>query len=122
MADARLALQIRIGAFILSGLLVFFAIIYLLGAQGRYFERKYNLIAEFTEMGGLIEGATVRLARVQIGRVTTMELPEKPGGKIRITLTIAQRFSERVRRDSETKISTQGLLSDKIVEITIGTT
>ena len=37
MADARLGLQIRIGTFILSGLLVFFAIIYLLGAQGRYF-------------------------------------------------------------------------------------
>ena len=122
MADGRLALQIRIGAFILSGLLVFFAIIYLLGAQGRYFERKYQLVAEFTEVGGLIEGATVRLAGVQIGRVTAVELPEKPGGKVRVTITIARRFSERVRRDSEAKISTQGLLGDKIVEITIGTT
>jgi len=122
MADGRLALQIRIGTFILSGLLVFFAIIYLLGAQGRYFERKYDLVAEFTEVGGLIEGATVRLAGVQIGRVTAVELPEKPGGKVRVTITIARRFSERVRRDSEAKISTQGLLGDKIVEISIGTT
>ena len=122
MADGRLGLQIRIGAFILSGLLVFFAIIYLLGAQGRYFERKYDLVAEFTEVGGLIEGATVRLAGVQIGRVTAVELPEQPGGKVRVTVTIARRFSERVRRDSEAKISTQGLLGDKIVEITIGTT
>ena len=122
MADPRLALQIRIGAFILSGLLVFFAIIYLLGAQGRYFERKYDLVAEFTEVGGLIEGATVRLAGVQIGRVTAVELPEQPGGKVRVTLTIARRFSERVRRDSEAKISTQGLLGDKIVEISMGTT
>jgi len=122
VADSRLALQIRVGAFILSGLLVFFAIIYLLGAQGRYFERKYDLIAEFTEVGGLIEGATVRLAGVQIGRVSAVELPEQPGGKVRVTLTIARRFSERVRRDSEAKISTQGLLGDKIVEITIGTT
>ncbi|MEX2224648.1 MAG: MlaD family protein [Candidatus Rokuibacteriota bacterium] len=122
MADGRIALQIRIGAFILSGLLVFFAIIYLLGAQARYFERKYDLIAEFTEVGGLIDGATVRLAGVQIGRVSAVELPEQPGGKVRVTLTIARRFSERVRRDSEAKISTQGLLGDKIVEITIGTT
>ena len=36
---SQVALQVRIGAFILSGLLVFFAIIYLLGAQARYFER-----------------------------------------------------------------------------------
>ena len=32
---AQLSLQVRIGAFILSGLLVFFAIIYLLGAQAQ---------------------------------------------------------------------------------------
>jgi phospholipid/cholesterol/gamma-HCH transport system substrate-binding protein len=121
MADrSPFALQVRLGAFILSGLLVFFAIIYLLGAQARYFERKYDLVAEFTEVGGLIEGATVRLAGVQVGRVTEVLLPEKPGGKVRVTLTIARRFAERIRRDSEARIATQGLLGDKIVEITLG--
>lgn len=116
----QFALQVRIGGFILAGLLVFFAIIYLLGAQARYFERKYDLVAEFTEVGGLIEGATVRLAGVQIGRVTRVALSEHPGGKVRVTLTIARRYSERIRRDSEARIATQGLLGDKIVEITLG--
>jgi len=117
---SQFALQVRIGAFILSGLLVFVAIIYLLGAQGRYFERKYDLTVEFVEVGGLIEGATVRLAGVQIGRVTAVTLPEQPGSKVRVTLTIARRFSERIRRDSEARIATQGLLGDKIVEISFG--
>src|SRR5574342_1270864 len=103
MADDRLGLQIRVGAFILTGLLVFFAIIYLLGAQARYFERKYDLVVEFTEVGGLIEGATVRLAGVQIGRVTSVDLPAQPGGKVRVTLTIARRYLERIRRDSEAR-------------------
>ena len=121
MSDGRaFSLQIRIGAFILAGLGVFLAIIYLLGAQARYFERKYDLIADFTEVGGLIEGATVRLAGVQIGRVTKVALPPQPGGKVRVTLTIAQRFADRIRRDSEARIMTQGLLGDKLVEITIG--
>jgi len=119
---AQLSLQVRIGAFILSGLLVFFAIIYLLGAQARYFERKYDLVAEFSEVGGLIDGATVRLAGVQIGRVTAVVLPEQPGGKVRVTLTIARRYAERIRRDSEAHIATQGLLGDKIVEISLGST
>ena len=118
----RLVLQMRIGAFILIGLVVFLAIIYLLGAQARYFERKYDLTAEFPEVGGLIEGATVRLAGVQIGRVTRVELPPEPGGKVRVTLTLARRFADRVRRNSEARIVTQGLLGDKLVEITIGTT
>jgi phospholipid/cholesterol/gamma-HCH transport system substrate-binding protein len=114
------SLQIRIGAFILAGLGVFLAIIYLLGAQARYFERKYDLIAEFAEVGGLVEGATVRLAGVQIGRVTEVTLPPQPGGKVRVTLTIAQRFADRIRQDSEARIVTQGLLGDKLVEISIG--
>jgi phospholipid/cholesterol/gamma-HCH transport system substrate-binding protein len=116
----RLVLQMRIGAFILIGLVVFLAIIYLLGAQARYFERKYDLTAEFTEVGGLIEGATVRLAGVQIGRVTKVELPPQPGGKVRVTLTLARRFADRVRQNSEARIVTQGLLGDKLIEITIG--
>ena len=121
MADARqFALQIRIGAFILAGLGVFLAIIYLLGAQARYFERKYDLVAEFVEVGGLIEGATVRLAGVQIGRVTRVELPPDPGGKVGVTLTIARRMADRIRGDSEARIVTQGLLGDKLIEISIG--
>ena len=114
------ALQLRIGAFILVALGVFLSIVYLLGARARYFESKYELVAEFTEVGGLIEGATVRLAGVQIGRVTSVILPPQPGGKVRVTMTIARRFQDRIRRNSEARISTQGLLGDKIVEITMG--
>lgn len=115
------ALQIRIGAFVVIALGVFLAIVYLLGAQARYFERKYQLLAEFTEVGGLIEGATVRLAGVQIGRVTDVVLPSEVGGKVRVTLSVARRYSDRIRKDSEARIVTQGLLGDRLVEVTMGT-
>ena len=118
--ERRYGLQLRIGAFILVALGVFLAIVYLLGARARYFESKYDLVAEFTEVGGLIEGATVRLAGVQIGRVTSVILPPQPGGKVRVTMTVARRFQDRIRRNSEAYLSTQGLLGDKIVEITMG--
>ena len=55
----RRVLEVRIGAFILAGLGVFLAIVYLLGAQARYFERKYDLYAEFVEVGGLIAYRTI---------------------------------------------------------------
>jgi phospholipid/cholesterol/gamma-HCH transport system substrate-binding protein len=79
--ERRYALQLRIGTFILVSLVVFFAIVYLLGARARYFESKYEIAAEFTEVAGLIEGATVRLAGVQIGRVTSVVLATKPGAR-----------------------------------------
>jgi phospholipid/cholesterol/gamma-HCH transport system substrate-binding protein len=119
--ERRYALQLRIGTFILVSLVVFFAIVYLLGARARYFESKYEIAAEFDEVAGLIEGATVRLAGVQIGRVTSVVLPPKPGSKVRVTMTVARRFHERIRENSEARIATQGLLGDKIVDITPGT-
>jgi len=118
--DRRYALQLRIGGFILLALVLFFAIVYLLGARARYFESKYELAAEFTEVAGLIEGATVRLAGVQIGRVTAVVLSPRPGGKVRVTMSVAKRFQERIRQNSEARIATQGLLGDKIIDITPG--
>ena len=121
MPDRRtLALQIRIGVFVIVALGAALGLIYLLGSQARYFERKYDIFAEFPEVGGLIEGATVRLAGVQIGRVTEVVLAPEVGGKVRVTLTVARRFSERIRKDSRARIVTQGLLGDRLVEITQG--
>jgi len=113
--------KLRVGVFVLIGLGVFLAMVYALGARARLFEPRFTIHAEFTEVGGLVEGATVRLAGVQIGRVSGVHLPPQPGGKVRIDMTIARRFGDRIRTDSVARIETQGLLGDKIIEITVGT-
>src|SRR5213078_1937779 len=116
----ELAVKFRVGLFVLVALATFLGAVYALGARARLFEARYTIHAEFTEVGGLIEGATVRLAGVQIGRVTGVTLSPKAGTKVRVTMTVARRFHDRIRRDSEARIATQGLLGDKIVEITSG--
>src|SRR4029450_671089 len=93
---------------------------YASGARARLCEPRFTVHAEFTEVGGLVEGATVRLAGVQIGRVSGVNLPPEPGGKVRIDMTIAKRYGNRVRKDSVARIETQGLLGDRIIEITVG--
>ena len=122
MNDERreIALKFRVGVFVLVALAVFLGLVYALGARARLFEARYTIHADFTEVGGLVEGATVRLAGVQIGRVTGVHLPGEPGGKVRVDLTIARRYSGRIRKNSIARIETQGLLGDKIVEITVG--
>lgn len=115
------ALQFRVGLFILIALVAFLGMIYMLGARSRLFEARYTLHADFSEVGGLADGATVRLAGVQIGRVTEVHLPGEPGGKVRIDMSIAKQYATRIRKDSVARIETQGLLGDKIIEITVGT-
>ena len=114
-------MRIRVGVFVLSALVAFIAVIYVLGASSRLFESRYTVHADFTEVGGLREGATVRLAGVQIGRVTAVDLAPEPGGKVRVDLTIGRQFANRIRKDSVARLETQGLLGDRIVEITAGT-
>src|SRR3990172_1956159 len=77
----ELALKLRVGVFVLVALAVFLGMVYALGARARLFEAPYTVHADFGEVGGLTEGATVRLAGVQIGRVTGVHLPGAPGGK-----------------------------------------
>ena len=114
------AAKFRVGLFVLLALATFLGGVYALGARARLFEARYTIHADFTEVGGLVEGATVRLAGVQIGRVSAVNLPPQPGGKVRVDLTIGRRFSDRIRKNSVARIETQGLLGDRIVEITVG--
>lgn len=114
-------MRLRVGVFILIALVAFLGMIYALGARARLFEAQHTIHAHFTEVGGLTEGATVRLAGVQIGRVSAVRLPGEPGGRVRVDMTIAKRFADRIRRDSIARIETQGLLGDRIVEISVGT-
>jgi phospholipid/cholesterol/gamma-HCH transport system substrate-binding protein len=118
----ELGLKFRVGVFVLLALAAFLGTIYALGARARLFEARYVIHGDFTEVAGLTEGATVRLAGVQIGRVTGVHLPGEPGGKVRVDLDITRRYADRIRQDSVARIETQGLLGDKVVEVTVGTT
>jgi phospholipid/cholesterol/gamma-HCH transport system substrate-binding protein len=91
--------KLRVGVFVLIGLAAFLGMIYALGARARLFEPRFTVSAEFAEVGGLVEGATVRLAGVQIGRVSAVRLPAEPGGKVRVDMTIARQFGDRVRKN-----------------------
>jgi phospholipid/cholesterol/gamma-HCH transport system substrate-binding protein len=113
--------KLRVGGFVLVALVAGIGMVYALGARARLFEARYTVHADFTEVGGLNEGATVRLAGVQIGRVKGVNLPSEPGGKVRVDLAIAKQFANRVRKNSVARIETQGLLGDRIVELTVGT-
>ena len=117
----ELAVKFRVGVFVLVALAVFLGMVYALGARARLFEARYTIHADFTEVAGLTEGATVRLAGVQIGRVAGVNLPGQPGGKVRVDLSITRRYADRIRKDSLARIETQGLLGDKVVEVTVGT-
>ena len=120
-AQRERAVKLRVGVFVLVAVLAFLTTIYALGARARLFESRYTIYADFTQVAGLVEGATVRLAGIQIGRVSNITLSSEPGGKVRVAMSVTRQYGNRIRKNSIASIATQGLLGDKIVEISVGT-
>jgi len=82
----------------------------------------------FTDVRGLNIGAPVYLSGIQVGRVTDFEFPteeikQKAGFDTGIVavLSIYKQHRDRVKQDSESNITTMGMLGDKVVVVSAGT-
>lgn len=121
MTQSERSQQFRVGIFVVVLLILTGAMIYVLGERTQIFERQYPIIAEFSRVGGLMEGAMVRLAGVPVGRVSRIIFPpEAASQKVWVEMKIARHVRERVRQDSVARLETAGLLGDKLIEITMG--
>jgi len=113
--------EIRVGLFTIGIVVLFSAFVFSIGERSRILQPKYKLVAYFHSVSGLVDGAPVMLAGVDIGSVEGITVLLNPGGKrVKVNLVIDQGFQDRIRKDSVARIETMGLLGDKYIEITIG--
>jgi phospholipid/cholesterol/gamma-HCH transport system substrate-binding protein len=113
--------ELRAGAFLLVGVVVLTAAIFLLGKKSALFSRTTDLFVNFEDSSGLVEGAEVRLAGLEVGTVRAISFPQDLKRKeARVRLVVQTKFMERIRADSQAFIDSKGLLGDKVVNISIG--
>ncbi|MBI2370588.1 MAG: MCE family protein [Deltaproteobacteria bacterium] len=114
--------EFRVGIFVFLALLAFMGAIVALSERSQLFQPYYSLFADFDNIGGLFEGAPVKLAGLTVGRVHRVAFPADPARRqIRVELKVDERVQPRIRNDSVARIETLGLLGDKYVEVTLGT-
>lgn len=114
-------MQLRIGALVLVGIVLFIGFVLSIGKRSTLFQEKYSLWASFISTEGLAVGSPVRLAGVTIGNVTRITFGREPRDRrIAITLSVERRVQDRIREDSVASIGTIGLVGDKVLEITVG--
>lgn len=113
----------RAGVFILGTLAVFVWLVFIMGSKQGLFGKQYTLHTEFDNVQGLVVGAPVRLAGVEVGIIETIDFPNAIGEKIRVTLRIDDQTAvhKRIREDSEASIRSLGPLGEKYIEVTVGT-
>jgi len=96
---------------------------FLIGEESNLFTRKNRYVIYFPTVSGLNQGNPVQLNGVEVGTVQEIVLPTAAEAtKIKVEIDVDERFSARVRQDSMARIKTLGLLGDKYVELTSGST
>lgn len=117
----REAQHIKVGIFVFAALAVAAFIIFMIGSEKRVFQSQYTLKCTFSDISGLRIGAPVQLAGVDVGFVDDIRFPKDLMKKdIEVTLKVAEKYKERIREDSVATINTQGLLGDKYIFVSVG--
>lgn len=113
MKTADLELFVGFLLFCLVGVLVYASLH--LGQVSLMNDREYALLANFTTVGGLQNGAAVELAGVKIGRVEQVGLEKY---QARVHLKIQSDIA--LYEDTKAAIKTKGLIGERYVEIIPG--
>jgi phospholipid/cholesterol/gamma-HCH transport system substrate-binding protein len=112
--------SIRLGFFILVTLAVLTGGVFLIGSKQAIWQSTYIVKAEFQNVGGLNEGADVRVGGIREGSVRDIQLPQDPKGMVTVVLSLGEDTKNIVRLDSQAMIKSEGLLGDKYLEISFG--
>ena len=110
----------RLGAFIITTLFVLAAGIFIIGDRQYLFSSTYRINTQFATVAGLDSGAEVRVGGVHSGSVRSIELPDKPGGKITVLMDLERSTRAIIRKDSIAAIQTEGLLGNEYVAVSFG--
>lgn len=107
------------GIFFLGGIILFFVIIFMIGKDKGFTQPKFQVEVLFRDVGGLIEGARVQLAGVNVGIVSDIRFLEKrvKGRRVKVEVSIFNRYKKQLSQDVRFSIKTEGILGDKLVEI-----
>ncbi len=126
MAQRKLTwAELRVGLFVLVALIIVaVGIFYVTGGQG-FWVTKYRLITYLPEVESLQQGAPVSLDGLQVGNVESIRLTPQPPDKrhnITVVMRINRTYHDQIRSDSTASLVTEGLLGNRYVDITRGST
>ncbi len=108
-----------VGIFILLGLAIFILTILTLGSQKKTFEKSITIKSFFDNVNGLQKGGNVWFSGVKVGIIRNVALQN--GGKVEVDISVENQSVQYIPKDVRAKLSTDGLIGNKIIELYGGT-
>ena len=110
--------SIRLGIFVIIGLLIFTTGVYMIGQKQSLFSETFSLRAHFSNVNGLMPGNNVRFSGINVGSVKSVTLLND--SLIEITMRVRETVREYIKQNAVVSIGTDGLMGNKIVNISPG--
>lgn len=110
--------SVVVGIFIFVGLLILALAVLVLGGQKKSFMSSVQVKTIFQDVGGLSKGNNVWYAGVKVGtikKITFLDLSQ-----IEVVINIDKTYREFIHKDVKAKVSSDGLVGNKIIALTGG--
>lgn len=108
--------NLRLGAFVLAGLLFLILMLYMIGKNSNIFSSNFQLRTHFQDAKGLQSGNNVLFAGTQIGTVKKIQILNDT--TIEVLFYIDRKNKDFLRDNSLTSIGSEGLVGNKVLNIT----
>jgi phospholipid/cholesterol/gamma-HCH transport system substrate-binding protein len=110
--------KIRLGLFIAVGIAIFVLIIFLIGKQKNLFNPVFKLTTTFHNVSGLEVGNNVRFSGINVGTVDNIFIIND--STVRVDMIIQKDVQKFIRADCEASIGSAGIIGDKMLVISQG--
>jgi phospholipid/cholesterol/gamma-HCH transport system substrate-binding protein len=106
--------ELKIGIVAVAAIALAIILIVAVGGQGGFFWDRYELKTRFKNVQGLKSGAIVRVAGVDVGKVTSIDFV---GADVQVTMEVNEENKGRITDQSRASIGSLSLLGEPIIEI-----
>lgn len=106
---------IIVGIFVFLGLLIFILAIFTLGGQQKTFVKNIHLSAIFNDVAGLKKGNNVWFSGVKVGTISSIRFTGL--SQVDVKMDIDQSVQSFIHRNAGVRISSDGLIGNKIIVI-----
>jgi phospholipid/cholesterol/gamma-HCH transport system substrate-binding protein len=111
--------ELKIGVMAVAALALTAILIISVGGASGFAWQRYKLKTTFQDVQGLKTGAVVRIAGVEVGKVTEVELK---GAGVEVGLSIKKENQSRVTSDSRASIGSLSLLGEPLIDVSPAST
>lgn len=108
--------NVRLGLFVITGMALLIAALYFIGAKQNLFGSTVTINAKFRDVSGLVPGNNVRYAGIDVGTVNEISILNDT--TILVEMLIQEDVIGFVKSNSVAAIGTDGLMGNKLVNIT----